>query len=168
MAQTKRLNFDISPEQEDELNWLRTKLGTSTTKDTVLRAIRVLAVLSREAREGAKVIIQTREGETVRLMLPELEHVGPDWTWLVQRAHPWRRTPAIKGRRILASTVWRTMLANSMTAEEVAEDLDLPLAAVREAIGWSEANQELIELEAQEEQRWLEARGVQVGPPAPR
>ena len=55
LGQTKRLNFDISPEQEDELNKLRADLGTSTTKDTVLRAVRVLSVLSREAREGGRL-----------------------------------------------------------------------------------------------------------------
>lgn len=153
MGQSKRLNFDISPEQEDELNKLRVDLGTSTTKDTVLRAVRVLSVLSREARGGGRLYIQSRDGETNRLIVPELEDLGPRWTWLVQRPHPWRRTPHLKGRRILASSVWRTMLANEMTVAETAEDLGLPVAAVEEAVAWCDANAELVEMEAVEEQR---------------
>lgn len=163
VGQSKRLNFDISPEQEDELNNLRVDLGTSTTKDTVLRAVRVLSVLSREARGGGRLYVQTRHGETHRLILPELEDLGARWTWLVLRPHAWRRTPHVKGRRLLASSVWRTMLANEMTAAETAEDLDLPVAAVEEAVAWCEANAELVAMEALEEHRQLNGTGSSVG-----
>ena len=168
MGATKRLNLDMSPEQEEELSWLRDALGASTTKDTVLRAIRVLGVLSREIRRGARVYLQTAEGETARLLLPELELPEPEWKWLVARHHPWRRQLWIKGRRVMASKVWRETLASRATEAEVAEDRDLPLEAVREAIAWSDANAELIAAEAREERRWLQERGVRLEPEAAR
>ena len=88
--------------------------------------------------------------------MPELEDVGAEWTWLIRRPHVWRRTPHLKGRRISGSTVWRTMLANEMSAEEMGEDLDLPLAAVIEAVSWCEANADLVAAEALEERRQSE------------
>lgn len=162
MPAARRINFDINPEQEEELTWLREELGGTTTKDTLLRAMRVLSVLSREASHGGRLYVRTASGETERLLIPEIEPPAPGQTWLVRRAHPWRRQPWIKGRKVMASTVWRDLRANEMTPEEAAENWDLPLEAVQEALAWSEQNQALIAAEANEEQVRLAARGVTV------
>ena len=47
-AETKRQNFNVTPEQEAELTWLRDTLGASSTKDAILLAVRVLGLLARE------------------------------------------------------------------------------------------------------------------------
>jgi len=167
VASTKRINFDVTPEQEEELAWLRAALGSATTKDTLLRAVRVLGVLSRERSRGAHIYVRTADGETARLVLPELESPEPVWKWLTGRAHPWRRQMWIKGRRLMASAVWRSMVANEMSEEEAAEDWGLPLEAIREAVAWSEANRQLIAAEAVEEKRWLREHGVAVEPSHP-
>ena len=164
MGATKRLNLDISPEQEQELAWLRDALGASTNKDTVLRAIRVLGVLSRETRRGARIHLQLPDGRIERLLLPELESREPEWKWLTGRAHAWRRQKYLKGRKLAAAVVWRSMLANELSVEEAAEDWDLPADAVREAVAWCEANQELIAAEAAEDRRAARESGVQVEP----
>ena len=44
------------------------------------------------------------------------------WKYLVERPHPWRRQRWIKGRRLLASTVWADMIVNAMSVEEAAEN----------------------------------------------
>ena len=168
MGATKRLNLDISPEQEQELSWLRDALGTSTNKDTVLRAIRVLGVLSREARRGARIHLQLPDGTVERLVLPELESPEPRWKWLTDRAHAWRRQKYFKGRRLRAATVWRGMLADGMSAEEAAQDWELPVEAVQEAVAWCEANRELIAADAAEERRAAHESGIQVEPPTAR
>lgn len=164
MGATKRLNLDISPEQEEELAWLREALSASTNKDTVLRAIRVLGVLSREARRGARIQLHLPDGTTERLVLPELELPAPEWKWLTNRAHAWRRQKYIKGRRLMASVVWRSMLANQLSIEEAAEDWELPIEAVQEALSWCEANRELIAAEADEERQVARESGVRVEP----
>ena len=87
-----------------------------------------------------------------------------NWQDLVARPHAWRKQLYIKGRKLLASTIWRDMTANQMSPEQAAENWDLPLSAIYEAIDYCESYQELLKLEADEERYRLEAKGVQVGP----
>ncbi|MDZ8104572.1 MAG: hypothetical protein RM338_02985 [Nostoc sp. DedQUE12a] len=87
-----------------------------------------------------------------------------DWKYLVTRPHPWRRQLYIKGRKLLVSTVWQDMIANKMSAEQAAENWDLPLAAIHEAINYCENNQELLKLEADEERYRLETKGISLEP----
>ncbi|WP_414572949.1 hypothetical protein [Nostoc sp. CCY 9925] len=48
------------------------------------------------------------------------------------------------------------MIANKMSAEQAAENWDLPLAAIYEAINYCENNRELLKLEADEERYRME------------
>ena len=89
---------------------------------------------------------------------PEIEN----WQYLIARPHPWRKQLYIKGRKLLASTIWRDMTANGMSPEQAAENWDLPLSAIYEAIDYCESHQELLKLEADEERYRLEAKGVQL------
>ncbi len=89
---------------------------------------------------------------------PEIEN----WQYLVARPHAWRKQLYIKGRKLLASTIWRDMTANGMSPEQAAENWDLPLSAIYEAIDYCESHQELLKLEADEERYRLEAKGVQL------
>lgn len=86
------------------------------------------------------------------------------WQYLVERPHPWRRQLYIKGRKLLASTVWRDMIANDMSPEEAADNWDLPLEAIHEAIRYCESHQELLKQEAEEERYRLEQKGVSLEP----
>jgi uncharacterized protein (DUF433 family) len=95
--------------------------------------------------------------------LQTVDHVG-NWQYLVTRPHPWRRQLYIKGRKLLASTIWQDMMTNDMSAEQAAENWDLPLAAIYETINYCENNRELLKLEADEERYRLEARGVSLEP----
>jgi uncharacterized protein (DUF433 family) len=87
-----------------------------------------------------------------------------NWQYLVQRPHPWRKQLAIKGRKLLAATVWRDLVANNMTPEEAAENWDLSTAAIQEVIHYCETHQNLLKLEAEEEQQRLRERGVAFEP----
>ena len=89
---------------------------------------------------------------------PEIEN----WQYLVARSHAWRKQLYIKGRKLLASTICRDMTGNQMSAEQAAENWDLPLSAIYEAMDYYENHQELLKLEADEERYRLEAKGVQV------
>lgn len=162
---TKRQNFDVTPEQDAEISWLRDALGASTAKDALLRAVRIAAVLSREVRDGRVLMIRSPGGDSERLVIPELERPSESgWRFLVERQHPWQRQMSIKGRRLLAATVWRDMTANGQTPEQAAEEWDLPVEAVNEVIRWCEGNRVLLEMEAREEVRRLASAGVALAP----
>lgn len=160
-APLKRQNFDVTPEQEAEILWLREALGLSTAKDAVLRAVRIAAILSREAREGRTLLVRGQGGIPERLVIPELERPAvAGWRYLVERDHPWRRQMSIKGQRLLAATVWRDLVANGQTVGEAAEEWGIPVDAVHEAVRWCEANRALLDMEAKEEARRLRGAGL--------
>jgi uncharacterized protein (DUF433 family) len=163
-AELKRQNFNVTPEQEADINWLKDALGAPSAKDAIMWAVRVLITLARETKLGRRVYLADESGEKERLLIPELERLsGADWTYLVSRPHAWRRQLYVKGRRLSAHAVWADMLANEMTVDEAAENWDLPAAAVEEITRYCEANKALLSMEADEERRRLESRGVAVG-----
>jgi uncharacterized protein (DUF433 family) len=82
------------------------------------------------------------------------------WQFLVARPHPWRKQLYIKGRKLLAATVWSDMIANGMTPMEAADNWDLPIAAVLEASEYCQTHQDLLKLEAEEERFRLQETGV--------
>lgn len=53
---------------------------------------------------------------------------------------------------------------NGYTPSEVAENKELPLAAVYEAIEYCQSNQELLKKQAQQERRRLEEKGISLEP----
>src|SRR5688572_10935410 len=59
---------------------------------------------------------------------------APRWQYLVARPHRWRRQLCIKGRNMTVGQLVGTLRANRMTAEQAAENLDLPLAAIYETL----------------------------------
>ena len=86
------------------------------------------------------------------------------WHYLEQRPDGWREQLYVKGRKLRAFTVWMDMLVNELTPNDVAENKELPLAAVEEAILYCQKNQELLEKEAESERSRLEAKGISFEP----
>jgi hypothetical protein len=87
-----------------------------------------------------------------------------NWQYLVARPHPWRQQLYVKGRKVLASTVWQDMIANEMALEQAAENWGLPVLAITEIVRYCEGHQALLKLEAEEERYRLESAGVQLEP----
>lgn len=86
------------------------------------------------------------------------------WQFLEPRLSSWRKQLYLKGRKLTAFTVWSDMIANEDTLDETADNWDLPIEAIKEAIEYCENNQELLKFEAEEERRYLEERGVVLEP----
>jgi len=159
-ATTQVPNLTLSSEQIAQLNWLRMAIGAENTKEAILRSISVMVTLKQNLKSGSQLFIHNSDGQ-IRLLIPELEPTPTEnWQYLVERPHPWRRQLYIKGRKLLASTVWRDAIANEMSPEEAAENWDLPLAAIQEVMQYCECHQELLQLEAEEERYRLEQKGV--------
>jgi uncharacterized protein (DUF433 family) len=164
-TETKRQNFNITPEQESELNWLRDAIGAPSTKEAILRAVRVMAVLAREVRRGHTLFLRSESGQMTQILIPELQPLGAEgWRYLISRPHPWRRQLYVKGRKLSAYTVWMDMQANQMTPEAAAANWDLPLEAIIEIIRYCETQRELLSLEAAEEHRRLAEEGLSLEP----
>ena len=160
MIETKRQNFNITPEQEAKLNWLQSAIGTPNIKETILRSLDVMFTLKQNLTPGSKLFIHTPQGE-VKLLIPELESSqNEDWLYLVKRPHQWRKQLYIKGRKLLASIVWQDLIINQMSKEEAADNWNLSVAVIEEVISYCETHQDLIKLEAQEEAYRLQEKGV--------
>jgi len=167
-AETKRQNFNITPEQEAELESLRSSLAAPTMKDAILRAVRLTSALARRLRGGGRLYVGTPPGNLVEVLVPELEDGhGGDWEFLVPRPHPWRRQLHVKGRNLRALTVWSEMLTNHLSVEQAAENWDLPVDAVKEIVRYCEGSHDLLEMEAAEERRRMLGQGVRLEPPPP-
>jgi uncharacterized protein (DUF433 family) len=78
------------------------------------------------------------------------------WQYLEKRPHPWREQLYIKGKRIKASVIYSDMIVNEMTPQEVADDWELPLAAIEEVIEYCSTHQQILKQEAEEGLRRLE------------
>jgi hypothetical protein len=165
-SQTKRANFEITPEQEACLSALKEAFQASSLKDAILRMSTVMLVLARELAAGKHLYIGECSDTVERLILPELEVLEDGWRWLVARPHPWRRQLWVKGRKLLASQVWSDMMSNQLTAKQAAEDWDLPPEAIEESVRYCEQNATLIALEADEERRRLRDAEVRLAPAA--
>lgn len=79
---------------------------------------------------------------------------------ILYRPHPWRKQLSIKGRKLYAATLWRDLLANQLTPEQAADNWNLPLAAIHEAVSYCEMHQDLLALEAEEERYRLPLGGL--------
>jgi uncharacterized protein (DUF433 family) len=69
---------------------------------------------------------------------------------------------SIKGRRIKARTLYGDYMSqeNPMTIEEIAEDRDLPIEAVKEAIAYCQSDPPEIREDFEREERLMEASGM--------
>ncbi len=84
----------------------------------------------------------------------QYEHLEP-------RPGSFYRSLFLKGRRIRAAVVYEAVHGpDSYTAEEVADNFQVPLAAVREALDYVENNMSVIEADREMEAADIRARGL--------
>jgi uncharacterized protein (DUF433 family) len=159
----KRQNFNVDADQEAILESARALLNAPTIKDAVLRAANLVNSIGKELKSGKHLVAIDAAGNSVRILIPDMEQTDLSWQFLCHRPHPWRKQLSVKGHKILASSLWSDMVANNQTPEEVAADYDLPIATVLEAIQYSEQNLDLIRMEAAEEKNRLFEAGIKLG-----
>ena len=160
----KRQNFNVNPEQESELLRLQELLAAPSAKDAILRAVRVLLVLSREVQSGKRLCLTDKAGRLTEVILPELESPSPRWVYLTERPHGGKRQLFVKGRKLSAAQVWLDRRTNGMSEEEAAENWDLPLEAIREIEDYGATHRVLIQMEADEEKLALSGLDLRVIP----
>lgn len=121
-----------------------------------------------ELKDKAAALSTNERLELISAIVQSLQHMPqPDhWKFLALRTESWRQQLYIKGRKLPASVVWGTMLAENMTPAEAAEDWDLPIEAVHEVIQYCESHQDLLNQEAEQERKSVEDKGVCLEPAA--
>ena len=87
------------------------------------------------------------------------ETPAPPWKYLVVRKHPWRKQLYIKGRNMTVRHLVGGVKANKFSDEQAAENYDLPVEAIREALAYFEANPEVIALDHATEMYLLSPEG---------
>lgn len=137
-------------------------------------AISTLLWFVQERRRGRKVVSVdpaelSRLSHALELVSRVALPANELYEHLVARPHPWRRQLALKGRNMTVGQLVATMRANDLNPEAAAEDLDLPLTQVREALAYYEAHHDLIDAELREDAHRLRDKGYRVEPsPLPR
>lgn len=126
--------------------------NASNIKEGVLRACQVMVSLARETSRGNQIFVGKNRDVAARLVLPGLERIGDaTWKWLVQRDHPWKLQLWVKGRKLLASSVWNDIRANALSEQDAMKNWDLPAEAIAEINAYCQENVVLIQAEAAEE-----------------
>jgi hypothetical protein len=143
----RRENFDVSPEQQAEIETLQAVLNTNSKKEAVLLAVQLTLHIAAEAKKGNQFFIGLPGGALQRLVMlgierPELK----GWTYLVEHAHPWKKQLYVKGRKLPAAVVWSEMLVNQLSIEDAVENWDLPKEVIFEIVQYCESNKALIEM----------------------
>lgn len=122
--------------------------------ETVLAALSLFQWLVRQRSAGRRVIAVPADqmpNAFEEPVLPGLEEaMSPKWNWLVEREHPWRRQLWIKGRRIAAGDLARTVEIEGWSPEQAADEFDLPVDAVEEAVRYLAESRDLVLAEERE------------------
>lgn len=162
----RRENFDVSPEQQANIEALQAILNTNSKKDALLIAVELTLHLASASRKGNHFFIGHPGKALQRFIMLGIEK--PDttgWKYLVEHAHPWKKQLFVKGRKLPAAVVWSGMTANKLTVEEAADNWDLAKEVIEEIVLYCESNRLLIQMEADEEARLLREKGIEVGRP---
>lgn len=89
-----------------------------------------------------------------------------NYTYLAPREGSRYKQYFLKGRNLRAETLYRATIGSEpMTPDEVAEDYNVPAAAVLEAIQYSVHNATLLQREREEDWDESHARGLLESPP---
>lgn len=150
----RRLSVDLPPETEAQTRALANRYFRGVTADVIRASLSLLAWMIDVKRDGRRVIAVRRDRLPDQFEEPVLpgieEQLLTDAAWLIQRPHPWRRQAWIKGRRLTAGDLARTVEIENWTPEQAAVQFDLPVEAILEAQRYLAANRELVLAEEQE------------------
>ncbi len=148
-----RLSADVPEATEARVRETARVFYRGVVSEAVTTALDTFEWVVDARRRGKRVIATDDDGLPERFEEPViagLEGLGRDWQWLVRRDHPWRRQLWIKGRNLAAGDLVRTAEVEGWTPERAAEEFDLPVDAVIEAIRYAETARDLIAAEEAE------------------
>lgn len=149
----RRLSVDLPADTETAVRILADRYFRGVASDAIRAALSLLTWTADEHDRGRQVIAVDADDlptRYVELVLPELTGRRDDWTWLVRRPHPWRRQPYIKGTRLLAGDLARTIEIEGWDVDRAGQEYDLPRDAILEAQGYLAGHRDLVSAEERE------------------
>jgi uncharacterized protein (DUF433 family) len=153
-AKRRRLSVDLPPETEAATRMMADQYFRGVTTDAIRASLSLLAWVVDAKGRGKRVLAVEGADVPERFEEPVLpgldEQLRPHRDWLVERPHAWRRQPWIKGRRVTAGDLARTIEIEGWTVEQAAAEYDLPVEAVREAVQYLATHRDLVIAEERE------------------
>lgn len=157
-----RLTADVSEATDARVRETARQFFGGGTGETVNAALSILDWAVRARTRGMRIVAIDDEHLPAAFEEPVIPGLGAradDWQWLVRRDHPWRRQLWLKGRNITAGSLARTAEIEGWTPEQAADQFDLPIESVLEAIRYAAQASDLINAEEAEDR--LAAAGLE-------
>lgn len=149
----RRLSVDLPVESEAAVRSVADRYFRGVATDALRAALSLLTWTADERDRGRRVVAVAADDLPARYaepLVPGLMDPDDEWTWLVRRPHPWRRQPFLKGTRIAAGDLARTIEIEDWTDDHAADEYGLPIEAVREAREYLVRHRELVLAEERE------------------
>ena len=161
----QRIQLDLANEQVTLMDTLSQQLSLRSRADLLQQAFSLFLWAIDETLAGHHIIsvdpaqIQ-KISQYKEINIPALQPlIFRNYRYLTARPHSWKKQLFLKGRNMTVGQLISTMQANNLSIEEAAEDLDLPIEQIQEALAYYQTDQTLIELEAREEAARLVSKG---------
>jgi len=161
----QRIQLDLGTEQVVLMDTLGQQLALRSRADLLQQAFSLFLWAVDETLAGHRIISvdlgQIQEiAHYKEVNIPALQpFIFHNYQYLIDRPHPWKKQLFLKGRNMSVGQLISTMAANSLSPEATAEDLELPLEQVQEALVYYQTHKTLIDLEAREEAARLLDKG---------
>jgi uncharacterized protein (DUF433 family) len=161
-----RVQVDLDSKEARLLELLATRLAVRSRADLLQQAYGTFLWIVDEMLDGRRIVsVETADLEQLdrfkELCLPAVEPLRfGHYRYLTERPETGRRQLYLTGRNMTVGQLVYTMRANDLDAEAVAENLELPLEQVKEAVAYYETHRDLIENEAEEERHAMTQRKV--------
>jgi uncharacterized protein (DUF433 family) len=165
-----RVQVDLTTAQAALLTLLEKRLSVRSRADLLQQAYGTFLWIVDEMLSGRHIIsveseMLNRLGRFKELSVPAVEPViFGHYQYLIPRPEKGRKQLYLKGRNMTVGQLVYKMRANRLSAEQAAEDMDLPVEQVMEALTYYQTHRELIESEMEEDKQYLLSQGVELEP----
>ncbi len=169
-AKKVRVQVDLSETEALLINHLTERLSVRSRADLLQQAYGTFLWVLSERLSGNRIVsVDAANVEKLErykeLSVPAAEPLlFNHYEHLVVRPESNYRQAYLRGRNMRVGQLIYKMRANQLSAEEAAEDMELPVEQVREAQLYYQINRELIEQETEEEKQRLIAGGISLEP----
>jgi len=165
-----RVQVDLTTAEATLLELLQSRLSVRSRADLLQQAYGTFLWIVDEMLSGRRIVSVEAGmlGQLERfkeLIVPAVEPlVFGHYQYLVTRPEKERNQLYLKGRNMTVGQLVYKMRANQLSVEQAAEDMDLPVRQVMEAIAYYQIHRDLIESEMEEEKQYLLSEGVELEP----
>lgn len=165
-----RVQVDLDAKDVKLLELLEKRLSVRSRADLLQQAYGTFLWVVDEMLSGRSIV--SVEGDALdrlerfkELSIPAVEPLRfKHYRYLVARPEKGHSQLYLKGRNMTVGQLIYKMRANQLDVEEAAQDMDLPLEQVIEALVYYETHREIVESETEEIKQFLLSQGVALEP----